>query len=248
MYLAIVDGELTKADDLAREYDSQLPASADQYDHAQPSRVRVNVLYESDKLDAAVKAAHAFLDRMDAWAPYPFASDPAIIFYEPLYRANELKKPELDRLRSRWLEHEKQRLAGGDRSPRAAWIMWSTLYGGFAETREEALEAVNQMPKLPLPVGSRRAVGLDFAVGKVYALINQPQKALPSLLRVTNTCSSFEDAILVTRARYFLGLAHEANGDKVEARAAYEKVLASWPKETSSRTARWTKLRLEALR
>ena len=248
MYLAIVDGDLQKADDLARDYEAQLPSSADQYDHAQPSRVRVNVLYESDKLDAAVKAAHGFLDRMDAWAPYPFSSDPSIVFYEPLFRAGEIKKPELERQRSRWIEREKQRLAGGDRSPRAAWAMWATLYGGFAETKEEAAEAIPQMPKLPLPVGSRRSVGLDFAIGKVYALVNQPLRALPSLLRVTNTCSSFEDASLVTRARYFLGLAHEANNDLADARAAYEKVLASWPKDTPSRTVRWTKQRLDALK
>jgi eukaryotic-like serine/threonine-protein kinase len=247
MYLAIVDGDLAKADDLAREYEAQLPPSADQYDHAQPSRVRVNVLYESDHLDSAVKAAHGFLDRMDAWAPYAFNSDPSIVFYEPLYRAGEIKKPELDRQRASWLDREKQRLAGGDRSPRAAWGMWS-IYGGFAETREEALEAIGRMPVLPLPVGSRRAVALDFAVGKVYALVGQPAKALPSLLRVTSTCSSFEDAILVTRARYYLGLAHEANNDKADARASYERVVATWPKETSSRTVRWAAQRLAALK
>ncbi|HSO36938.1 MAG TPA: tetratricopeptide repeat protein, partial [Labilithrix sp.] len=192
-------------------------------------------------------AAHGFLDRMDAWAPYAFSSDPSIVFYEPLYRAGEIKKPELDRQRTRWLEREKQRLAGGDRSPRAAWGMWS-IYGGFAETKEEALEAIGHMPKVPLPVGSRRAVSLDFAIGKVHALVGEPLKALPSLLRVTSTCSSFEDAILVTRARYYLGLAHEANNDKAEARATYEKLLASWPKDTPSRTVRWTKLRLAALK
>ena len=248
MYLAIVDGDLEKADNLARDYEAKLPDSADQYDHAQPSRVRVNLLYESDKLDAAVKAAHGFLDRMDAWAPYPFLSDPSIDFYEPLFRAGEIKKAELERHRTRWIEREKQRLAGGDRSPRAAWSMWATVYGSFAETKEEALEAIGHMPKQPLPVGSRRSVALDFALGKVYALVNQPQKALPSLLRVTNTCMSFEGASIVNRARYYLGLAYEANNDKADARASYEKILASWPKDSPSRTVRWTKQRLDALK
>ena len=247
MYLAIVDGNLAKAAELAREFEAALPTSADQYDHAQPTRVRVNVLYESEHLDEAVKAAHSFLDRMDAWAPYAFASDPSIAFYEPLYRAGEIKKSELDRQRSIWLEREKQRLAGGDRSPRAAWGMWA-IYGGFAETKEEALEAIGRMPQLPLPVGSRRAVSLDFAVGKVYALVGQPLRALPSLLRVTSTCSSLEDAILVTRARYYLGLAHEANNDKADARTAYERVVAAWPKDTSSRTVRWASQRLAVLK
>ena len=117
---------------------------------------RINVLYESEDLDAAVKVAHGFLDRMDAWPAYPFAPDASIAFYEPLYRAGEIKKAELDRQRMRWMEREKQRLAGGDRSTRAAWGMWA-IWGGFAETKEEALEAIGRMPQIPLPVGSRRA-------------------------------------------------------------------------------------------
>jgi tetratricopeptide (TPR) repeat protein len=246
MYLAIVDGDLARADELAREFEAALPKSADQYDHAMPSRVRINVLYESDDVTAAAKVAHDFLDRMDAWPAYPFAPDASIAFYEPLYRAGEIKKPELDRQRMRWVEREKQRLAGGDRSTRAAWGMWA-VWGGFAETKEEALEAIGRLPQIPLPVGSRRAVSLDFAVGKVYALVGRPREALPSLMRVTSTCTSLEDAMLVARARYYLGMAHEANGDKTEAREAYGRVVSAWPKGTRSRTVRWATARLDAL-
>lgn len=245
-YLAIVDGDLVKAEQLARDFEADLPPSADQYDHAGPARVRMNVLYESDDVAGAAKVARGFLDRMDAWAVYPFAPDPSIAFYEPLYRSGDVKKAELDRQRTRWTEREKQRLAGGDHTPRAAWGMWS-IWGGFAETKEEALEAIGRMPQLPLPVGSRRALSLDFGIGKVYALVGRPREALPALLRVTSTCSSLEDALLVARARYYLGLAHEANGDKLEAREAYQKVVAMWPKGTRSRTVRWAEQRLEVL-
>ena len=246
MYLAIVDGDLPRAAQLAADFEAQLPKSADQYDHAMPARARINVLYESEDLDTAVKVAHDFLDRMDAWPAYPFAPDASIAFYEPLFRAGEIKKAELDRQRARWMEREKQRLAGGDRSTRAAWGMWA-IWGGFAETKEEALEAIGRMPQVPLPGGSRRAVSLDFAVGKVYALVGRPREALPSLTRVTSTCTSLEDAMLVARARYYLGMAHEANGDKAEARNAYGRVVAAWPKGTRSRTVRWASMRLEAL-
>jgi tetratricopeptide (TPR) repeat protein len=103
------------------------------------------------------------------------------------------------------------------------------------------------MPQIPMPVGSRRAVSLDFAVGKVYALVGHPREALPSLVRVTTTCSSLEDAMLITRARYYLGMAHEANGEKKEAREAYQRVVSAWPKDTRSRTVRWASERLEVL-
>jgi tetratricopeptide (TPR) repeat protein len=246
MYLAIVDGDLTRADQLAREFEAALPAGADQFDHAMPSRVRINVLYEIGDIEGAVKVAHGFLDTMDAWPAYAFAPDSSIAFYEPLYRAGEIKKAELDRQRARWIEREKERLAGGDRSSRAAWGMWA-IYGGFAETKEEALEAIGRMPQAPLPVGSRRSVSLDFAVGKVYALVGRPREALPSLVRVTTTCSSLEDAMLITRARYYLGIAHEANNEKQAAREAYQHVVSAWPKDTRSRTVRWASQRLEAL-
>ncbi len=246
MYLAIVDGNLAKADELAKDFEAQLPPNADQYDHAMPSRARINVLYESDQLESAVKVAHGFLDRMDAWPAYAFATDASIAFYEPLYRSGEITRTELDKQRARWLEREKQRLSGGDHSARAAWAMW-TVWGGFAETKEEALDAIGRMPQQPLPVGSRRAVSLDFAIGKVYALVGRARDALPPLLRVTTTCSALEDSMLVMRSRYYLGMAHEQNGDKGAARAEYEKVVKTWPKGTASRTMRWAEQRLEVL-
>ena len=53
--------------------------------------------------------------------------------------------------------------------------------------------------------------------------------------------------MLVARARYYLGMAHEANGEKGEARAAYERVVAAWPRGTRSRTVHWATQRLAAL-
>jgi hypothetical protein len=100
-------------------------------------------------------------------------------------------------------------------------------------------------------------VSLDFAIGKVYALVGRAQEALPALLRVTGTCSSLEDAMIVARARYYLGMAYEASSDKRAARGAYEKLVGMWPKGkklvgmwpkgTRSQTVRLATLRLEVL-
>lgn len=246
MVLAIVDGDLVKAEQLARDYEADLPPNADQYDHAGPARIRMNVLYEGNDVEGAAKVARGFLDRMDAWAAYPFSPDPGIAFYEPLYRAGAIKKAEFDRQRTRWTEREKQRLAGADHTPRAAWGLWS-IWGGFAETKEEAIEAIGRMPQVPLPVGSRRAVSLDFAIGKVYALVGRPRDAVPALRRVTGTCSSLDDAMIVARARYYLGMAYEADGDKQAARDTYQRLVDTWSKGTRSRTVQWASARLETL-
>jgi len=247
MYLAIVDGELARADEIARDLEAALPATADQYDHAQPTRVRVNVLLEMGDYEAAAKVARAYLDKMDAWSPYLFAPDPSIAFYEPLYRAGQITKAELDAQRERWIAREKRRLAGGDHGARAAWGSW-TLWGSFAETRDEAIEALEHIPAgVPLPVGSRRALYLDFALGKVYVLAGRPADAFEHLTRVTGTCASIEDAMVIARARYYLGMAYEAKGDRARAREAYARVAATWPKGTKSRTVRAAEQRLAAL-
>jgi len=247
MYLAMADGDLERADSLAKDFESKLPPSADQYDHAQPVRIRVNVLYEMEQLEESATVAKTFLDRMDAWTPFPFSADPSIGFYEPLYRNGKIDKAELDKQRTRWMNAEKHRISGSDQtSPRAVWLTWN-IWGGFAETKEEALEAIAKMPKgVPLPVGNRRSLSMDFSVGKVYALAGRPDDALPHLQRVTESCSSLEDAMLVARARYYLGVAWEAKGQKELARAAYERVVAMWPK-TKSRTARLARERIAAL-
>lgn len=240
MLLAIVDGDLTRAEGLARDCEAQLPASASQYDHARAARFRIDVLYESGDLGSAAKVAHGFLDRMGTWPPFGLEPDPSIVFYEPLYRVGEIEKAELDRQRSRWMLREDQR---GLRNHWGWWGVWA----GFAETKEEALEALGRMPQLPFPVGARRSVSLDFALGKVYALVGRADDALVPLVRVTNTCSALENAMLVVRARYYLGMAHEHKGNKSEARAAYSRVVATWPKGTKSRTLQDAERRLEAL-
>lgn len=248
MRLAIVRGDLAKADELAREYDERLPKDASQSDHALPARVRMNTLLESGDLDGAVAVAHGFLDRKDAWPAYAFASDPSIDFYEPLRRKGELEDAALADRRRQWMAREKVRLPGGDQgSARVAWNSWSSVWGGFAETREEALAAIAKMPKTPVPQGARRTLSVDFTVGKVYALAGKPDLALPSLTRVTGTCSSLDDAMVVLRGRYYQGLSLEAKGDRGHAKQAYRQVLETWPNTTTSRTVKAAQRRLATL-
>jgi serine/threonine-protein kinase len=89
-------------------------------------------------------------------------------------------------------------------------------------------------------------VSLDFTIGKVQALAGHPNEALSHLSRVTNTCSSLDDAMLVLRARWYSGMAYEAKGDKEAARAAYERVVQAWPNAPKSKTVRAATKRLEA--
>ena len=70
-FLAVLDADFTKTEDLAREYDTLMPFDSDSSDHAAPARLRINVLRELDRTKDAAKVAHTFLDRMAAFrAPW----------------------------------------------------------------------------------------------------------------------------------------------------------------------------------
>ena len=69
----------------------------------------------------------------------------------------------------------------------------------------------------------------------------------PTFDKIADEFAAFiEDAMLVARARFYLGMAWEAKGQKDLAKAAYERVVAMWPK-TKSRTARLARERIAAL-
>jgi eukaryotic-like serine/threonine-protein kinase len=240
--LAVIDGDLVKAEEIARDVDAALPLTADAYDHAIPARLRVNVLMELDRMKDAAKAARQYLDRMDAWPAYPFAPSPSVGFFEPLFRTGEIGKRELAQMRSDWLEAEKRRASEARTTALDPWVSWATVYGSFAETREEANEALSEAPKTK--PSARGGLFVDFTIGKVFALAGRSDDALPFLLRVTSTCATFEAPMQIAKAHLLIGQILEAKADTAGARAHYERITESWPKTTGSRT---TKRALERL-
>ena len=244
--LAVLDGDFVRADDLAREYDAGLPHTADSYDHAEPGRLRVNVLMETDRMKDAAKAARSFLDRLPAWPTYPFAPDPSITFYEPLYRAGEMTKRELDEKRAEWFDRERLRASEG-RSAREPWTAWATVYGSFAESREEALEALARAPQDDGAPGRAHGLFVDFALGKVYALAGRWNDAVPHLERVVSSCATFDATMVIAKARLYLGQAQETKGDAAAAKATYEKLVEAWPKATASHTFKRASERLATM-
>ena len=247
LYLAVLDGDFTKADDLAKELDAGLPLTADSYDHAIPARIRMNLFLETDRPKEAARVARAYLDRMAAWPVYPFAPDPSIDFYEALFRAGDLTKTELADRRAEWAEHERRR-TDENRTAHDPWVIWAHVYGSFAETREEALEAWALAPKdKHLAIGARRSFFLDYVLGKLDALTGHPDDAIPSLNRIVESCATFDDPMQILKARYYLGLALEAKGDNAKAKALFEKVVETWPKPSPSRTVKRATERLATM-
>ncbi len=246
MHLALLDGDLARAEELARKFEAALPPSADAWDRAQPARVRMNVLLEMEHTQEAADVAKDYVARVMGWAPYPFAPDQSFGFYEPLYRAKRITAAELGVQRDRWIDGERARLSS-ERAERNAWPIWMVAWGALVETREEAVEALAHLPEGDaLPLGDRRSSILDFNLGKSFVLAGRAADALPRLERATQTCTSFDDGMRIVRGFYYLGMAYEAKGDVAQAKASYQRVLAAWPK-TEARTTKAARARLRAL-
>jgi len=244
--LAVLDGELAKAEDLAREIDAALPLSADAYDRAVPARLRVNVLMELDRMKDAAKVARQYLDRMAAWPAYPFAPSPSVGFFEPLLRAGEIGKRELAQLRADWLEAEKRRANDARTTALDPWVVWATVHGSFAETHDEALEALAEAPKGSKP-STRAGLFVDFTVGKTFALAGRKEDAVPFLERVTATCATFDAPMQIAKAHLLLGQIAEGRGDTASARGHYERVVDGGWKASGARTAKRATERLAML-
>ena len=244
--LAVLEGELSRAEELARDVDAALPLDADAFDHAEPARLRVHLLMEMDRMKDAAKVARSYLDRMDAWPAYPFAPSPSVGFFEPLHRAGELSKRELEARRSEWIGQEKRRASEARTTALDPWILWATVHGSFAETRDEAMLALEEAPKDRRPT-QRQALFLDFTLGKIYALVGRWDEAIPHLERVVGSCSTFDAPLQIMKARLLLAQAQEAKGESAKARASYEKVAETWPRGQGSRTVKRATERLATM-
>jgi hypothetical protein len=116
-----------------------------------------------------------------------------------------------------------------------------------AETKEEALEALDKRPKAPLPDAARRPLHMDFALGKSYVLAGRFDEGLPYLERVLHTCMTLDLPLLVQRAHWYKGMALEAKGDAAGAKTSYEAVMKGWPEGAPSKTVKSARERLSTL-
>ena len=247
--LAKLSGDFGSAERFAREKEQFIAELNERAEHFNVAALLVDTFVESGRNDRAAKVAQDYLNKQDVWLGFTNS----LFFYNVQLRAGTLGYPAFEQHRAEWLATEdddiKRRGAGSKGQAREHGFSWIDGYADFVETREEALAALGMLPVyLPLPGSTRRNVGRELAVGKVYALAGRPDEALPFLKRATQHCGALDYPSPHTRAHFYLGLAYEAKGQKEEACTAYGVVLARWgAAKPSSVTAEKTKVRVKAL-
>jgi serine/threonine-protein kinase len=225
--LALFAGDFALAERRTREWEQALPKDADLSERKGPYAQLASILFEMGDVQGAGRIADDFVQRMKGWTSAR-GEDPSLPFLEYLYRSGRIDKAELDRRRREWLAHAEEKETPTARR-RMAPFRWSMAYAGFAETMEEAKEALALEEEfLPLPPEGRQSLGFGANVGKAYALAGRFQEALPFLERTTRSCRGLEQPQLHTRAHYFLGLAYEGLGRIEDARRAYGVVVDRW--------------------
>ncbi len=239
--MAILVGDFTLAERYTRAWDLARTRPEVML-HAGPQHQLALIAYEAGDVNGAGKIAADFLAVAPAMNLDPLGSDPTVWAVEYLYRSGKVKKEDLDAKRKAWIAGQE-----AHRSPeenrRMAPFRWATVYAGFAETLDEAREAVDALPAyLPFPPDSRHTPAFDAEVGKAFALAGRFDEAVPLLSSVTRACIALGSPQLQTRAFYFLGLALEGKGDLEAAKRAYQVVVDRWgnakPRSTTAEKAR----------
>jgi serine/threonine-protein kinase len=225
--LALLAGDFALAERRTREWEQALPKDADLSERKGPYAQLASILFETGDVQGAGRIAEDFVQRMKGWTSAR-GEDPTLPFLEYLYRSGRIDKAELDKRRREWLTRAEEKETATERR-RMAPFRWAMAYAGFAETMEEAKEALaTQEDFLPLPPESRQSIAFGANVGKAYALAGRFEEALPFLERATRSCRALEQPQLHTRAHYFLGLAYEGLGRIEDARRAYGVVVERW--------------------
>ena len=227
--LANLSGDFATAERYAREKERLLDGKTDRADRFNVAALLADIYVESGRTEEAAAVATDFLNRQDLWLGF---TNP-LYFQNVLYRAGKLDLASFEAKRAEWLREKdleiKANEAGKQGQQRERAFPWIDGYADFVQTKEEAAAAMALLPVyLPLPPATRRNVGREMDLGKVYALLGDRDGAKMFLSRAVAHCGALDYPTPHTRAHYYMGMANEAANDKAGACAAYAVVLARW--------------------
>jgi eukaryotic-like serine/threonine-protein kinase len=248
--MAVLSGDFTTAEKIARSLVESAGGSAAQGDHGVPMRLLVAIEREMGHDADAAKVARAYLDGRDAWEPNPDFDDwamhdeptPTMLTAERAVGA--ITKSAYDAEIARTVERWTARATPSTRN-----FIWVYAQANPVETASDAAAALAaQSGFLPVPRFMPLSLA-DEAVGRTYALGGRTDDAIVTLERAAHSCFPLDHPIEHTHAQYELGVAREAKGDVAGACAAYAVVTQRWGKaKPRSVTAARSSSRVAALK
>ena len=237
--LAVLEGDLGRAADLAQERLASVSNVADARQQFTPYRLLMGVLVEMGDVERARRVAKEYLARSSAWMEFadvgatpwfPWRRNPFPSILAFAVRTKLVAADVASARRDRWL-HDQRGHQG---------YIWAVGFAEPAETRVEAEEALSALAGKP-PVLPLTGI-FGASIGRTYLLAGRVDEALPHLRKVAVSGLAFGEALLHTQTQGWLGDALAAKDDKPGACASYAKVLARWghakPRSVSADHAR----------
>ncbi|HEY2518444.1 MAG TPA: serine/threonine-protein kinase [Polyangiaceae bacterium] len=234
---AVVEGDFTKAHDLARRQLALVESDPEGQRHFRPTKTLVKIALETGDLKTAGALADAFVRRAGAWATTERSFDNDLPWLLHVARRDgTLSSADFEAARRAWASTWR-----GART--SAGYVWVLAYADAVDSPEEAREALALLPEFgALPPFFPIAANQELPVGKVFALAGRSEEAKVHLVRGAKHCARLEDPFAHPQAELELGLLEEANGNADAACAAYQAVLSQWgsakPRSVTAERAR----------
>jgi tetratricopeptide (TPR) repeat protein len=194
-------------------------------EHARDALLRAQAMLEMGRREDAGKIARTFLERRGVWVDGANDIDgddtPKILGIAR--HTHAIDDAAWRAQRDEWVAAARRRFPG----PESARAITFAAFLTPVETREEAIEALAQLPSV-MPLALEVAYAGDLVIGKARFLAGQIDDAIPMLQRAAKACFVLDAPVDTARAVAMLGDALAQRDDKAGACAAYGAVMARW--------------------
>jgi len=237
-----LDGDRIRLDVLAGDFEAARRASDEmeraaettpkEAQHVLADNLAVEIALETGDLERARRIATRFFARRPGWEPDPGFESTGLLA-GAIARSGGAYAREAERIR-------RERFAAVLGTTVHVWLEWATIWTGEVSSREEALEALANMPDASRP---RFPAGAEFApIGQAYLLAGRIDEAIAWLEPAAAACDVLREAFNAVHAHLWLAEAREQKGDTAGACTEYAAVLARWgaakPRSVSADEAR----------
>jgi serine/threonine-protein kinase len=227
LQIAVQSGDFAEVDRALDEGTTLLGENPSMGLQGQLARDRIVAARETGRPADAARAARAYLDVYDTLVGSRREEDSGLDQHATWWALDALRdggrmtKPEVRVERDRFVADWRPRL-GRDFQP----YLWLATYASLARDADDAREALEVLPSFGGLPKVFETMPYQRAIGRVYALANRREEAVPWLEQAAHACL-VGDARTVWAARD-LGEVEEQLGHKDKACAAYALVLARW--------------------
>jgi serine/threonine-protein kinase len=226
--LASLSGDFDAALRHGRKVDDALSSATSKDAHASAAYHLAMTAEEAGMVQESTRIARDFWARRAAWSDAPWRDSEAgttgaiVAIASILARAGALSQQDVDAVRTAYVARGWK--AAQTTTPAMLWV---DSFARPAETRQEAVRALEEAPAEGLP--SATYLGWNTAlIGKVYVLAERFDEAVPWLRQATKSCIGLRTPIAYVRAWADLGRALEGTGDRAGACDAYAEVERRW--------------------